>query len=177
MNWAQVVGELGGYGAVAPLIGGLFSTLFGSVRDLIQINSELLFQAKGIENTNNAAKLNQLDQSKLGKVVVWYIVFMAIMVLAAGVWVPLIAYGGDWVGECINTIKFKDHLFDAPTISLVWYWPTEGSFLFFSWDKLKEFPVGKEDADHMIAILPSFISMAANAVGFFMMNRVRKKQF
>lgn len=174
MNTAQAVAELGGYGAIGPLVGGMFSAVFGSIRELIQLNRDLALKDVKYEDGANAAKLKQLDQSELGKAVVWFIIITALLVLSAGVWVPVMAWMGDYLAALINAYRF-DQTINAPTISLVWYFPKEGSFLFFSWDNLKEYRVGPDAARHTIAILPAFISMAANAVSFFLMNRVRKK--
>ena len=178
MNWAQLVAELGGLGAIAPLVGGIFSSLFGALRDSQQLNRDWALQATKQEDKSNQEKLATLEHSELGRAVVWFIIIMAMMILAAGVWYPLIGYTGDYILSILQLYKF-DQPVDAPTIGLVWYWPTEGSFLFWEWDKLKPFYVGRqeEDAEYIIAILPTFISIAANAVSFFLMNRVRKKTF
>lgn len=176
MNWAQAIAELGGYGAIGPLVGGMFSSIFGSLRELIQLNRELALGDTAHEDNAVKEKMAILEQSKFGKGVVWFIIIVALVVLSAGVWVPVMAYCGDFAAELINAFRFNEPI-NAPTIALVWYFPKEGSFLFFSWDKLHEYAVGPEGARHVIAILPSFISMAANTVSFFLMNRVRKKWF
>ena len=175
MNGAQAVAELGGYGAIAPLIGGMFSAVFGSIRELIQLNRELALKDAAHEDNAIKEKMAMLEQSRFGKGIVWFIIIVALTILSAGVWVPVMAWCGDYIANIINAYRF-DNPINAPTINLVWYFPKEGSFLFFSWDNLKEYAVGPEDARHSIAILPAFISMAANAVSFLLMNRVRNNR-
>ena len=176
MNWVQLVAELGGMGAILPLIGGGFSAIFGSLREAQDLNRQWALKSTGAEDAANKEKLAQLDQSKLGKKVVWFIVFTALAVLSAGVWFPLVAFFCDWILTMVQLFKFDTPVI-APTIAVEWYWPTQGSFLFWDWDKLHPIHVGSEDAKYTIAILPTFISIAANTVSFFLMNRVRKKNF
>jgi len=163
--------ELGGVGAAAPLVGGLFSSAMNGWRESLILARNLNKEAADLENANNVIKLKELESGKLGKQVVWMIVFTSLAVLSAGVWVPVL-------GILIHIVYALCDIADqAPTIAVVWYWPTQGSFLFFEWENLKTFTVGPKNATYTIAILPSFISMSANAVSFFMMNRVRKKLY
>jgi len=166
-----LIAELGGLGAIAPAAVSLISNGFHSWREALILQRELDAKETKQENAANAAKLTQLENSRLGKRVVWFIVVVSFLILAAGVWVPVLAL----FLHVLLAIFGKSAL--MPTVAVEWYWPKNGSFLFWEWESLEIIRVGVESATYTIAILPTFISIAANIVSFFLVNRVRKKLY
>jgi hypothetical protein len=153
MNLTTIIMELGGIGAVVSLFTNLIQGYRQARLDEMKFQREQARIDKGEEDKDNADKRSWLDKSEVGAWVHRVLVITALAIISSTVWAPL----------------FFDN------VAVTWYWPKEGSFLFWSWENLKPLTVGSVNATKHIAILPIHIAMVGNILSFYLVNRPFKR--
>jgi len=160
MNWATIIAELGGGGALLSALINLTQGYRQAHLDLQKQKREDNRKDVTEENKDIYVKLDKISSSDLGAWVHRLIVSVAMFIISAPVWGPLLT---------ILT-------WGKVTIGVTWYWPTNRSFFLFEWDKLKEFYFGPENPTVTIGVLPIHISMTLNIMGFYFVNRIFKRK-
>lgn len=155
MSLANIIMELGGIGAVVSLVTNLIQGYRTAILDQQQFQRDQARQDHELEHRDNMAKIQALISTDIGAWVHRILVVSALLIISATVWGPLF---------------FAD-------VSVTWYWPTEGGFFSFDFDKIKPFTVGSKEAARQIAILPIHIAMMSNILAFYLINRPFKRRY
>jgi len=160
MNWAQIIAELGGGGAILSLVVNLAQQYRQATLDRMKFDRDNARQDASQEDAQILLKMEKIASSDLGAWVHRLIVIVSMLIISSPIWAPLLAF-----------VPFSEHM-----VGVVWYWPTEGSFILFEWSKLKELVIGPASADVMIGVLPIHIAMTTNVMGFYFINRIYKRK-
>lgn len=171
MNAMQVIAELGGPGAIANLVAGVFSAAFNGWREALMLRHKLDREDWLLEEASAEKKRKWHSESDHAKTIVRLIVFTAFLVISAPVWAPLMTVGMHFF------YTIYGHADLAPSLGVTWYYAKEGSFWVWEWSRLQEFTLGPKDPDYEIGVLPIFFAISTNIVAFYLLNRVRKKLY